>query len=110
MRSDHISPNGASTLFPRRGSGAGLEDQDKDREAKERRGILGIRRISLVGAHKRHKSTADESLPSNSPIDSSASQAQTNGFHLSSPDTVRCKVPPCCREPDGFCFRSLHIP
>ncbi|KZW03312.1 hypothetical protein EXIGLDRAFT_759179 [Exidia glandulosa HHB12029] len=70
--------------FPRRGSAAGLEqeqEKEKDNEAKERRGILGLRRISLLGGggHKRHRSGAEGNIAPTSPTETSFA-GQLAGF------------------------------
>ncbi|EJD40855.1 hypothetical protein AURDEDRAFT_186821 [Auricularia subglabra TFB-10046 SS5] len=86
---EHCPPNPVTGAhFPRRGSNAGLEDEkekekEKDHEAKERRGILGLRRISLIGGHKRTRSGVDEHM---APTPTTEPSAVLTGFSFPPPE------------------------
>lgn len=100
---EQCPPNVLGAEFPRRGSNAGLEqdEKEKDREAKERRGgILGLRRISLLGAHKRHRSGAESSIAPNSPTDASFS-GQLGGFSFPA-EQVSTLAASCCDSQNSF--------
>jgi len=84
---EHCPPNVGGAAFPRRGPDTEPEDTPKDHEVKERRGLLGLRRISLLGGHRRHKSVADESHPPASPLEPNSKQALA-GFQFPPPDMV----------------------
>ncbi|KAH7100321.1 hypothetical protein BKA62DRAFT_250362 [Auriculariales sp. MPI-PUGE-AT-0066] len=76
-----------AAVFPRHESGAGPEDLERDHEVKERRGILGsgLRRISLIGGHKRHKSNAEESVAATPAIEPTSAHVQMANFQFPPP-------------------------